>query len=237
MNYIDFQKLQEIEGPEFRQRSPYPWWNPANTLTPEGFERLVENLPDVSQFQTSFGKRRSHGQKSHDRYTLNYSEDLDIPRPWHEFVDEIRGERYSQFIRRMFDVPRFDLSLHWHYTPNGCSVSPHCDAKRKLGSHIFYLNTQEDWDPAWGGETLVMDDEGRFKRESAPDFDAFPRVIHTEGLGNRSLLFGRTDHAWHGVQKIECPEGKLRKVFIVVINRMTPKVRLRRMLGRDADGY
>ena len=28
----------------------------------------------------------------------------------------------------------------------------------------------------------------------------------------------RTDHSWHAVRPIECPEGKLRRVFIVVIN-------------------
>lgn len=237
MGYIDFHRLQEIGPEDFLQRHPYPWWNPTNTLTPEGFDRLVRNLPDVNLFSRSFGKRRSHGQKPHDRYTLNYHPDLDIPEPWHEFVAEIQGERYSRFIRHMFDVPTFALSLHWHYTPNGCSVSPHCDAKRKLGSHIFYFNTEADWDPAWGGETLLLDDAGRFKRESAPAFSEFTRIIPTESMGNRSLLFARTDHAWHGVKEIQCPEGSMRKVFIVVINRMTPKVRLRKLLGRDADGY
>jgi len=33
----------------------------------------------------------------------------------------------------------------------GCAVSPHCDAVRKLATHIFYFNTEADWDPGWGG--------------------------------------------------------------------------------------
>ena len=28
----------------------------------------------------------------------------------------------------------------------------------------------------------------------------------------------RTDHSWHAVRPIACPDDKLRKVFIVVIN-------------------
>jgi hypothetical protein len=61
-------------------------------------------------------------------------------------------------------------------------VSPHCDSPKKLGSHIFYLNTKEDWDPSWGGETLILDDGGRlptlragfdrFRRRSAPSRSA-----------------------------------------------------------------
>jgi hypothetical protein len=237
MQYIDFERLRGINAADFQNRSPYPWINPAGVLTDDGYLALLENLPDVARFEASFGKRRSHGQQSHDRYILNYREDLDVPRPWHDFMAEIQGERYAGFIRRLFDVKTFDLSLHWHYTPKGASVSPHCDARRKLGSHIFYFNTEEDWKPEWGGDTVVMDDQGQFNRTSAPEFSEFHRVIHTEAMGNRSLLFGRTDHAWHGVKEIRCPEGSLRKVFIVVLNRMTAKVRLRRMLGQDADGY
>jgi hypothetical protein len=35
-------------------------------------------------------------------------------------------------------------------------------------------------------------------------------------LGNRSPLFARKEHSWHGVREIRCPEGHMRKVFIVV---------------------
>ena len=68
------------------------------------------------------------------------------------------------------------------------TCSPHCDAVWKLGSHIFYFN--EDWNPGWGGETLVLDDGGRFSRRSAPDFDDFvqQRLEVTE-LSERPLNF------------------------------------------------
>jgi hypothetical protein len=126
-------------------------------------------------------------------------------------------------------VADLDLRFHWHWAGIGDSVSPHCDARRKLGSHIFYLNTHEDWDPSWGGETLVLDDGGRFSRNSAPEFEAFDRIIHADAMGNRSFLFTRRGNSWHGVREIRCPEGARRKVFIVVIEK--PRF-LRRLRGR-----
>ena len=38
------------------------------------------------------------------------------------------------------------------------------------------------------------------------------------GKQYNSALMLRTDHAWHAVRPIECPEDKLRRVFIVVVN-------------------
>ena len=140
----------------------------------------------------------------------------------------------------MFGTRLLQLNFHWHYTPNGCSVSPHCDAKRKLGSHIFYFNTTADWDPSWGGETLILDDRGRFPRNSAPRFEDFDVVIPGEALGNRSLLFARGDKSWHGVREIHCPAGAYRKVFIVVVNDLKRNLRrtlMARLRGERVSGY
>ncbi|RMD60850.1 MAG: 2OG-Fe(II) oxygenase [Alphaproteobacteria bacterium] len=237
MGYLDLDRLATIDPASFRDQKPFPWLNPAGLLHEDAYRRLVETLPDVSLLKPVFGARRLHGQQSHDRYTLEYDDDLPIADPWKEFAAELRGGAYRDFLARMLGTRAFDLNLHWHYTPKGCSVSPHCDSKRKLGSHIFYFNTEDDWDPAWGGETLVLDDGGRFDPRSAPRFEDFERVIPAQALGNRSLLFARTDRSWHGVREIVCPEGKLRKVFIVVINRRSPVTWIRRKLGLLPRGY
>lgn len=217
MTYLDFDRLASLDINAFRATRPYPWINPQGLFTDAGYTRLLETLPDIALFRRDFGVARTHGQYPHDRLTLDYREDLDIAAPWHEFVAELRSRQYRDFISSAFDRPRFLLNFHWHYTPNGCSVSPHCDAMRKLGSHIFYFNT-DDWDPAWGGETLILDDQGRFKRKSAPRFEDFNEVISAKATTNYSLLFRRNEKSWHGVREIHCPEGKYRKVFIVVIN-------------------
>ncbi|MCA1780534.1 MAG: hypothetical protein LC637_14490 [Xanthomonadaceae bacterium] len=228
--FLDLSKLQQMDGAEFQARQPYPWANPAGLLTDAGFNTLVGQLPSLDQFKQVFGRSRKHGQQSHDRYALEWQDDLPVADAWKAFVDELRGPVYREFLFRMIGHDRFSLKFHFHFTPNGCSVSPHCDAVWKLGSHIFYLNTERDWKPEWGGETQVLDDCGRFPARSAPDFGEFDRAMSSKSLGNRSLLFIRSGNSWHGVKPINCPEGHLRKVFIVVINRDTPWYRLRSRL-------
>jgi hypothetical protein len=235
MQYLDSGRLAAISASGFRAASPFPWINPAGLITEAGYRALRESLPAVELFERKFGVRRAHGQQPHDRYTLEYGKKLPVAAPWHEFVAELESDSYREFIRRLFGIRRFFLSLHWHYTPAGCSVSPHCDAKHKAGSHIFYFNTAEDWDSSWGGETLILDDGGRFPRSSAPRFEDFDRTLTPESMGNHSVLFMRRGNSWHGVREIRCPPDRLRKVFIVVINLLTPKTMLRRLLGHG--GY
>jgi Rps23 Pro-64 3,4-dihydroxylase Tpa1-like proline 4-hydroxylase len=161
-----------------------------------------------------------------------------VPRPWREFVEELKGERYKRALCRLVGIRHLDLNFHWHYTPNGCSVSPHCDSKRKLGSHIFYFNTEKDWKPEWGGETVILDDRGRFRMRSAPSFDDFDAAESSTALGNHSLIFTRRGNSWHGVREIRCPEGAMRRVFIVVLNRADPFYRLRSKLsGKGFERY
>ena len=177
-----------------------------------------------------FGRARKHGQQSHDRYVLEWSDDAPVSKPWKDFVAELHGAEYQDWLARMIGHRQFRLRYHFHYTPNGCSVSPHCDAVWKLGSHIFYLNDEKTWKSEWGGETQVLDDRGRFKAGSAPAFEDFDEALSSDSIGNRSLLFIRQGNSWHGVKRIRCPEGQLRKVFIVVIDNDRPWYRLRSRL-------
>ncbi|NKB80985.1 MAG: hypothetical protein GKS05_03630 [Nitrospirales bacterium] len=237
MTYLNLQRLKAIDPKAFQEIKPYPWINPENFLTTEGYQQLLSTLPDVSLFQQRFGMKRAHGQQSHDRYTLEYHDKLPLPTPWKDFVAELRGREYQTFLQRLLHVHSLELTFHWHYTPNGCSVSPHCDAKHKLGSHIFYFNTENDWQENWGGETVILDDGGRLGRKSAPQFEDFQRTMVSRAIGNYSLLFARKDHSWHGVQAIQCPDDSLRKVFIVVINSFTMFDRVQRLFGKTRTDY
>ena len=237
MRYLDFQRLAAIDPQQFQQEKPYPWINPEGLLTMEGYQQLLATLPDVSLFERKFGVKRAHGQESHDRFTLEYHETLPLELPWKTFIAELRGKEYQAWLKRLFNINSLELTLHWHYTPNGCSVSPHCDAKHKLGSHIFYLNTEEDWEEHWGGETVVLDDEGQFDRKSAPKFEDFKHATVSKAIGNFSFLFARNGNSWHGVREIQCPSDQMRKVFIVVINRLTMFDRVQRIFGKSPKGY
>jgi hypothetical protein len=232
MGYLDFERLEAIDARGFRETTPYPWANPHGLLRESAFDALTETLPDVKSFRRSFGRERKFGQQSHDRYTLDYSPDLELAKPWREFIAELQSPRYMSKIEELAGRRRLELRLHWHYTPQSCSVSPHCDSKVKLGSHVFYLNREDQWDPSWGGGTLVLGSEREFDRRSAPDFDDFEYSTTAEHIGNRSLLFIRGEQSWHGVEEIACPEGAFRKVFIVAIYKVSRLEALRRAIRR-----
>jgi len=240
MEYLNQKCIEGIQPETFQMRPPYPWINIQNTLTPEGFERLRGNLPDVSLFERQVGIKRAYGQGSHDRYLLHYQPGLPLAEPWRDFIAELYGETYMSFLSRMFGPEagkRLILTLEWYFAWQGCAVSPHCDAKRKLATHIFYFNTEADWDSSWGGHILILDDGRRFKPHSAPAFDDLQIGAEIDPRGNGSLLFQRTEHSWHGVRPLQAPPGNLRKLFIITINVPTFQVWWRRVRGKDPDGY
>lgn len=240
MEYLNHEAFDAVPEKDFQNRKPYPWFEIKPALTKEGYERLLESLPDVSLFDRIVGVKRTHGQLSHDRYILHYRPQIQLATPWRGFIAELQGSSYEALIRRLFQVPesrKLLLTFEWYYAWEGCSVSPHCDAQRKLGTHIFYFNTEADWDSAWGGEILILDDSRQFRPHSAPSFDDLKVAASLDPRDNGSLLFQRTEHSWHGVRPLGCPPDRLRKLFIVTINVPTLQVWWRRLRGKDPDGY
>lgn len=218
MKYLDIEKLRSLTLEEFMAVKPYPYYNREGLLTQTGFQDLLENMPTLDMFEQKFGYERRAGQAPHDRYSLEYTPDMAVPRPWQEFIAELCSDAYRTEIERLLGARKVEFRFHWHYTPSGADVSPHCDARREHGSHLFYFNSEKDWDPAWGGSTLVLDDGGRLDYNSAPALEEFDAIHECESLGNYSALMLRTDHAWHAVRPIDCPEDRLRRIFIVVVN-------------------
>jgi hypothetical protein len=163
VEYLNAGSLRAASEEAFQKQHPYPWLRVESTLTDEGFRRLCENMPDLALFNRDEGVKRAHGQASHDRYSLHYFPGLKLAKPWMDFLAELEGDEYKSFLRRMLDGRSSMLTFEWHYAWQGCSVSPHCDASRKIATHLFYFN-QENWQPEWGGQTLVLnDEEGKFK--------------------------------------------------------------------------
>jgi hypothetical protein len=217
MKYLDIEKLRGLGTGEFMAVKPYPFYNEP-LLTQNGFADLLDNMPSLDMFDAIMGKDRRAGQAPHDRYSLEYTPNMPVPKPWQEFISELCSGAYRSEIERLLGARKVEFRFHWHYTPSGADVSPHCDARREHGSHLFYFNSSDNWDPSWGGSTLALDDGGRLDYNSAPAYDDFDDIIEFESIDNSSALMLRTDHSWHAVRPIECPDGKLRRVFIVVIN-------------------
>jgi len=240
MPYLNQEVIEGISGDAFQNQRPYPWVEIKGTLNPEAFQALHDTLPDISLFERKVGVKRAYGQGPHDRAILHYRPWMEMAQPWKEFLAELKGERYQSFLRRMLNLPpdkRIIPTMEWYYAWQGCSVSPHCDARRKLATHIFYFSTEKEWDTSWGGQILMMDDGGRHKAHSAPSFDELGVAAALDPRGNASLLFERTEHSWHGVRPLQCPPETLRKLFIVTTNLPTLQVWWRRVRGKDPDGY
>lgn len=220
--YLNMAVLDAIDPAKFQAQQPFPYVNPQYFILEDRYTGLLENMPELSCFNAFFGKQRKHGQRSHDRYILDYERGMRLAPQWRDFVEELCGDDYRKFVCRLLNVSNIRFRFHWHFTPNGGEVSPHCDSKGKIGSQIFYLNTENDWEWDWGGETVVLDDGGRIAADNAPAFEDFDNAYPAETRDNRSLLFGRRGNSWHGVRRINCPENYYRKVFIVVFEEHRP---------------
>ena len=134
------------------------------------------------------------------------------------FLAELdEGSAYRDFIARMLGANDFSVRYAWHMGVTNSEVSPHRDNRKKLGTHIFYFNTDEDWDAAWGGEILVL--EGKQTDAGNPDFDEFTKAHAAPLLNNQSFLFKNTPNGWHGVKPLTCPEGRYRRLFNVIIEQ------------------
>jgi len=234
MEFLNRACLQAVSADVFQATQPYPWTNLASSLTPEGYEALRQSLPDTAQAEKQVGKKRGYGQAPHDRYLLHYRPGVSLSPAWQQFLAELQGPVYHDFLRRVLGPHRFIPTFEWYYAWQGCAVSPHCDA---VATHIFYFNTEADWKASWGGQILILDSERRFKAHSAPTFDELKISAALQPRGNGSLFFQRTPHSWHGVRPLQCPEGQLRKLFIVTINVPSFQVWWRKMRGKDPDGY
>lgn len=235
MQYLNEVSLAQVSPGTFQNQQPYPWLKMHHTLTGEGFRRLCENMPETSLFTRDAGVTRAYGQSSHDRYTLHYRLGLRLPQPWMEFLAELQGEAYQSFLQRLLATRSFLLTFECHYAWQGCSLSPHCDAARKIATHLFYFNRDEEWDPSWGGQTLILDGGRNFRTHSAPKFEDLKVAASSQPSGNNSLLFQRTARSWHGVRPLNCPEGHMRRLFKVTVNSLNLQVWWRKLRGKDPD--
>lgn len=234
MKFLDQNTLNSLSNSDFQSNKPYPWVICKKIFLEDSLALLRSNMPDIGLYTYEDGWKRVGGQKPHVRHGLVYKKGMLIPKPWLSFLDELDGPDYRNFLRRMFGVDKFDLTFYWQLTGTGCGVSPHCDSERKIGSHLFYLNDNSDWNQSWGGATLILDDEGKLKPESNPDLEDLKIVARSESVPNSSLLFARTDHSWHGVRELTCPENISRKLFTVIVYKKKPSLfnRLLRKLSR-----
>jgi hypothetical protein len=229
-NFIDYALLKSFNKNSFRQNQPFPWYGFHNFLTTEGFQKLYQDFPSLELFEKHEGLERVYGQRPHNRYYLAYDTSIynqitrqdrgmikqnDLPESWQIFIEELENSQdYQNFIKSLLEVSEFQIRYAWHIGVSNSEVSPHRDAEQKIGTHIFYFNTSDDWNSAWGGSTLVL--SGKSTETMNPDFSDFTKLIPTQFVDNQSFLFKNTPNAWHGVKPLTSPESKYRRLFNVI---------------------
>lgn len=249
--YIDFDLLVRFESASFTRNEPFPWFCLGHFLTPDGFARLADDFPALELFEWHVDLPRAHGQRPHNRYYLAYEDSIyhgghgasgtvrhqDLSSSWQRFLEELQGDAYLDFARRLLGVRDFQVRFAWHVGVTGSEVSPHRDDRHKIGTQIFYFNRDGDWDPAWGGETLLLD--GKRIKAFNPEIEEFERIIPVgPPTANQSFMFKNTANAWHGVRALTCPEGAQRRLFNVIIERRGVRGRFRgplRLMRRLGD--
>ena len=231
--FIDYHLLKSFSLETFTSRAPFPWHNFDALLTRDGFQALHQDFPSLELFEKHSGVQRQYEQRPHDRYYLGYKTSIfhqagdekkgvvqakELPKTWQIFLEELEtSTKYRNFIKSVLAVSDYKARYTFHIGVTNSEVSPHVDApSSKIGTHIFYFNTDEDWAPTWGESTLVLGD----KRTVAmnPEFTDFGTVIPIQITNNRSFLFKNTPDAWHGVKPLTCPEGRYRCLFNVLFD-------------------
>jgi hypothetical protein len=231
---IDFD-LECLEVLKVRRDLPENsfFWAEILRFFPDNFFNLLcEDYPHISLFDKHVGIPRGL-QRPHDRYYLSlnsgpYSVKRNIfhakgvakkrhlSKSWIYFIDKLESQEYRDFVSDLFQAENFTLRFAWHMGFAGAEISPHVDATNKLGTHIFYFNPEGQWDPSWGGNTVLLGDLQ--KDIENPEFSDFGCSWNASNIGNTSLIWRNTPLAWHGVRPLAAPVGCFRKIFTVVIN-------------------
>jgi hypothetical protein len=224
--------LDDLQKERFASAEPYPWLALSGCLHQEAFDALRCNFPQRQLFARHQGIAPAGILRAHDRWHLAYdptgtlqiragcARSTDLPPAWQAFIAALTGREYQSWVRRLFGVRHLKTRFAWHLAGAGDEVSPHLDAPKKLGTHLFYFNTTADWNPDWGGATLLL---GRPRHGvSQPDFADFASVVSAPFLDNHSLLFMNGPNAWHGVETLRPPPGHLRRLFTVVFEYPRP---------------
>lgn len=257
MRFLSAASIRQFAPDNFLGRAHFPWCDLPGFLTPEAFAALNESFPPLAAFEHHVGLKRSHGQRPHDRFYLAYEASIyhrkgkgdyalegdagtvgheDLPRVWQEFLSELKNDdAYQTMIRQVLGSEPLTMRFAWHIGSTGSEVSPHRDARDKVGTHIFYFNTADDWQPAWGGSILALG--GKRVPNMNPEFEDFDAEHAIDIRDNRSFLFKNTEQAWHGVRALTCPPGSYRRLFNVIFETpQAPRASLGERLKRKLFG-
>jgi Rps23 Pro-64 3,4-dihydroxylase Tpa1-like proline 4-hydroxylase len=209
MNYIN-EINQKIKSSKIEwQLEPFPHAVIDDFFPKEVFAEIVKGLDDVDEFKDlkkNFSTDIENNKKVYGDSDL--SEVLRIP------INVLGGETVKSFFEKYFngqkivsmcDWPEYGGAYPFHKMTDGGVLGSHVDHSHSktgelhVANSIFYASSE--WNDSWGGETLLFDNMGiNIKKKIIPK-------------PNRAILFVHSASTFHGVNKINSPEGIKRSTY------------------------
>ncbi|MDF7676493.1 hypothetical protein PT286_07060 [Neisseriaceae bacterium ESL0693] len=238
--FFNVEVLRSYSPEVFNAVHPFPHHLFKNILLPEAFDELYQDFPSLNLFEKHVNLiRGKSGQRPHNRYYMAYERSIyhnkrhgladsavgvatmdNLPPVWQRFMQEIfTSEDYRLFLMRLLGCApdEYKIRYAWHVGETDSEVSPHVDSPDKIGTHIFYFNTRDDWHLEWGGSILALGDKK--VPQTNPDISDFGQIQSFDIRDNSSFLFKNTGNGWHGVEKLTCPANHYRRLFNVIVQK------------------
>lgn len=181
---------------------PFQWAYFEQLLPKSRASQLAATFP-TARFHEAVSTREDKQYRMFVR-ELSTAESRDLPRPWAEFVAELRSPTYadavSSVIGRPLGAAILELRL-WRYTP-GCRLGPHVDKPEKLVTQMFYFQPLED--SVAGGDLRIL---------GSPSEDHVHAALRP--ANGASAILVRSPASWHSVAEVTGPgeRSSLQAVF------------------------
>jgi len=187
-------KIEEFELIEY----PYPHILITNVLPDEFYRRLLDNIPDVSEFEIN---KRYPGRGVDGKVNTLVFDDFKSE-PWKSFADNICSKEFSDLLLVKFGVNKEGYSsFYLHKDLDGFEISPHTDIISKLVTYLLYLPENDKYKDKLGTYLCVSKD-ATLEQQSGTHhpWDQFELVKKTEYAPNVFFAFAPNNRSFHGVK-------------------------------------
>lgn len=192
---------------EFRAAAPFPHLVFDRFLQPPFAREVAASFPPFEQ-ATRVGHQFA---KVNERRKVQICDQREFPDPVRRLAEVVNGQPFLDLLSRITGIPNLLADETFggggiHETASGGWLDVHVDFNyfeerdwhRRLNLLVF-LN--EEWPAAWGGPLEL--------------WDAAVKKCHRSVLPllNSAVIFETSQISYHGVPKITCPDGVVRKSF------------------------
>jgi hypothetical protein len=194
-------EIGALHAADYQSKVPYPYGAFDNFLPEPVLERVLEELSQLPEAESSFNRpqeklKSAYSPERLPPYTKNLFYALNS-RPFLLFLEQLTG------IEGLIPDPYF-IGGGVHITQNGGHLDIHADfnhhgklnLERRLNV-LIYLN--KDWRPEYGGEFEIWNE------------DMTQKVKSFNPIFNRMVCFNTRSDTWHGnPEPVNHPNGEPR---------------------------